>query len=265
MFNDPISYQGRSSADTSLLLLGQNDKLPTMPLPRLLVFDLDGTLVDSQIDLANSINATLTHFGKPELPSETIATYIGDGASTLVRRALAHAHLIHAEPDPHDDAFIAEALDWFIAYYKIHKLDYTFVYPGVLKSLETIRRLHPQLLMAVLTNKPVNPSRAICAHFGLNRFFFQNYGGNSFETKKPDPEGLLTLIREANALNPTAPLIQPQDTIMIGDSHVDIETARAAGTRSLGCTYGLSPSTLAAAHPDHTVDHASEWPQALGF
>jgi len=236
-----------------------------MPRPRLLVFDLDGTLVDSQIDLANSINATLTHFGKPQLPPDTIATYIGDGASTLVRRALAHAHLINAEPDPHDDAFIDQALAWFIAYYKIHKLDFTTVYPGVIESLASIRHRHPALPMAVLTNKPVMPSRAICEHFGLERFFFQNYGGNSFATKKPDPEGLLTLIREASAMHPSASPIQPAETVMIGDSHVDIETARAAGTRSLGCTYGLSPTTLAAASPDLTVDHAADWPTALGL
>lgn len=229
-------------------------KLPTMPPPRLLVFDLDGTLVDSQIDLANSINATLSHFGKPELDPGTIATYIGDGASTLVRRALAHSH---PEPDPHDDAFVNEALAWFIAYYKIHKLDFTTVYPGVLESLTNIRERHPGLPMAVLTNKPVMPSRAICKHFGLDRFFFQNYGGNSCKTKKPDPEGLLTLIREAN--------VQPNETVMIGDSHIDVETSRAAGTRSLGCTYGLSPTTLAAARPDRTVDRAADWPHALGL
>jgi phosphoglycolate phosphatase len=234
-----------------------------MPLPRLLVFDLDGTLVDSQIDLANSINATLTHYGKPELPPKTIATYIGDGASTLVRRALAHAHLIHSEPDPHDDAFIDEALAWFIAFYRIHKLDYTYVYPGVLEALTSIRGRHPALPMAVLTNKPIMPSRAICKHFGLDRFFFQIYGGNSFPTKKPDPEGLLALIHEASAL--ATPPIQPEEAVMIGDSHVDIATARACGARTLGCTFGLSPATLAAAAPDLSVDHATDWPTALGL
>ncbi len=236
-----------------------------MTAPRLLVFDLDGTLVDSQIDLANSINATLTHYGKPELPPATIANYIGDGASALVRRSLAHAHLIAEEPDPHDDAFVAEALDWFIAYYKIHKLDFTTVYPGVLEALAEIRSRHPNLPMAVLTNKPVHPSRAICAHLGLAPYFFQNYGGNSFATKKPDPEGLLRLIAEASALQPHDSPILPSETVMIGDSHVDIETARACGARSLGCTYGLSPATLAAAHPDATVDHASDWPTAMGL
>lgn len=236
-----------------------------MDATRLLIFDLDGTLVDSQIDLANAINATLARFGKPELPPSIIASYIGDGASILVRRALAHAHRILAEPDPHDDAFVDEALDWFIAYYKVHKLDFTTVYPGVLKSLATIRLRHPALPMAVLTNKPVLPSRAICRHFGLDRFFFEIYGGNSFATKKPDPEGLLALLREANALHRSAEPIRANETVMIGDSHVDIETARAAGARSLGCTYGLSPATLAASHPDATVRHAGDWPSALGL
>jgi phosphoglycolate phosphatase len=217
--------------------------------------------VDSQVDLANSINATLSHFGKPQLPLETISSYIGDGASTLVRRALAHAHLIQDEPDPHDDAFIEHALAWFIAYYKVHKLDFTYVYPGVVDALEQIRRRRPSLPMAVLTNKPVLPSRAICRHFGLDRFFFQNYGGNSFATKKPDPEGLLALIRKASGLAGGA--IAPHETVMIGDSHVDVETARAAGTRSLGCRYGLSPKTLEEAKPDAMVACASEWPKVL--
>lgn len=228
-----------------------------MTQPQLLVFDLDGTLIDSRIDLTNSVNATLAHFGKLTLAESTIASYIGDGAAALVRRALAHAHLIANQPDPHDDALVAEALDWFIAYYRIHKLDYTYVYPGVLESLTAIRDRHPSLPMAVLTNKPVHPSRAICKHFGLDRFFFANYGGNSFPTKKPHPEGLLTLIAAANAT--------PATTVMIGDSHVDVETARAAGARSLGCTFGLSPESLAATHPDLTVDQAADWPTALGL
>ncbi len=236
-----------------------------MPVLRLLVFDLDGTLVDSQIDLANSINATLEHFGKPALPSQTIATYIGDGAATLVRRSLDHAQRIAGRPDPHDDAFVDEALAWFIAYYRIHKVDFTYLYPGVMEALTTIRRHHPCLPMAVLTNKPVDPSRAICKYFGLDRFFFQIYGGNSFATKKPHPEGLLTLIREASQLNSDKPPIQPHEAVMIGDSHVDVETARAAGTLALGCVYGFSPASLTAAQPDLSVQHAIDWPRALGL
>ena len=227
------------------------------PAPRLLVFDLDGTLVDSRVDLTNSVNAMLRHFGKQELAEPTVASYIGDGASALVRRALAHAHLIADEPDPHDDDFVAEALDWFIAYYKVHKLDFTRPYPGVIEALEEIRALHPSLPMAVLTNKPVNPSRGICEALGLERFFFANYGGNSFATKKPDPEGLLKLVAEAG--------VSAAETVMIGDSHVDVETARAGGTRSLGCRYGLSPGSLEKAGPDGIVDAPSEWPEALGL
>src|SRR6185437_14369707 len=116
-------------------------------------------------------------------------------------------------------------------------------------SLEAIRAASPTLPMAVLTNKPVNPSRAICDHLGLSRFFFQNYGGNSFHTKKPDPHGLLTLISEAGAL--IGQPIAPTQTLMIGDSHVDILTARNAGARSIGCTFGLAPQSLATAEPNY--------------
>jgi phosphoglycolate phosphatase len=231
-----------------------------MPFPRLLIFDLDGTLIDSQIDLANAVNATLAHFAKPPLPIATIANYIGDGAATLVRRALNHEHIA-----PHDEATVANAVTVFLRHYHAHMVDHTTVYPGVLESLTNIRATHPSLPMAVLTNKPVIPSRLICTHFGLTPFLFQNYGGNSFPSKKPSPEGLLALMAEASALNPTQPPIQPSETVMIGDSHVDIETARAAGTRSLGCTYGLSPRTLAAAKPDLTVHQASDWPTVLGL
>jgi len=225
--------------------------------PRLLVFDLDGTLIDSRIDLTNSVNAMLKYFGKPVLAEPTVAAYIGDGAATLVRRALAHEHLIAEEDDPHDEAFVEQALTWFIAYYKVHKLDYTYVYPGVMEALTTIRERHSQLPMAVLTNKPVMPSRAICQALGLEQFFFANYGGNSFASKKPDPEGLLKLVAEAG--------VTASETVMIGDSHVDVETARNCGAASVGCTYGLSPESLKAARPDVSVDSADEWIAALNL
>ena len=231
--------------------------------PKLLVFDLDGTLIDSQIDLCNTVNAMLRHYGKPELDPHIIASYIGDGVVELVRRSLAHAHVIAEQPDPHDDAFVEQATHWFIAYYKIHKLDFTYVYPGVMDSLRLMRERHPALPMAILTNKPVMPSRAISAHFGFDTFCFKVYGGNSFATKKPDPEGLLKLIHEASTL--TGSPITCAETVMIGDSHVDIETARACGARSLGCLFGLSPDTVRASNPDTMVDSADEWPSALGL
>jgi len=225
--------------------------------PRLIVFDLDGTLIDSRKDLCNSVNAMLDHFGRPELPEEVIAGYIGDGASMLVRRALGDP-----EGDVHDEEFVAEALRFFLEYYKVHKLDYTYVYPGVMEALAAIRAARPETLMAVLTNKPVNPSRAICDHFGLSQYFFQNYGGNSFHTKKPDPHGLLALIAEASAKNGSA--VAPGETMMIGDTDIDVLTARAAGTRSVGCLFGLAPHSLEAARPDFLVDSPLEWMQVVG-
>lgn len=225
--------------------------------PRLIVFDLDGTLIDSRVDLCNSINAMLTHFGKPELPEAVIASYIGDGASMLVRRALGDP-----EGDVHDEEFVAEALAFFLDYYRVHKLDFTHVYPGVMEALAAIRAARPEVLMAVLTNKPVNPSRAICDHFGLSKYFFQNYGGNSFHTKKPDPHGLLELIAEASAI--AGSTVQPGETLMVGDSDIDVLTARNAGVRSVGCRFGLAPHSLESAEPDYLVDSANEWVEIAG-
>jgi phosphoglycolate phosphatase len=232
--------------------------MPLPPSPRLLVFDLDGTLIDSRTDLCNSVNATLAHFGKPELPEAVISSYIGDGASLLVRRAFGDP-----EGDIHDEEYVTEALTFFLDYYHIHKLDYTFLYPGVLESLKAIRAAHPEMLMAVLTNKPVNPSRDICAHFGLSHFFYQNYGGNSFHTKKPDPHGLQSLIAEASAIAGHA--ITPAETMMIGDTDIDVLTARNCGARSIGCTFGLKPHSLADAPPDHLAHSSTDWLQILGI
>src|SRR5271170_7481595 len=163
------------------------------PIPaesvRLIVFDLDGTLINSQKDLANSINAMLTQISRQPLPEEIIAAYIGDGAGMLVRRALG---------DPEDEHLVEDGLNRFLAYYREHKLDHTYVYPGVFDSLDALRFMpdgSPRAV-AVLTNKPIGPARAICDALGLSPYFFQIYGVNSFTTKKPDPEGFNTLIRE---------------------------------------------------------------------
>jgi len=226
------------------------------PPPRLIVFDLDGTLVDSRRDLCNSVNATLVHLGKPELPEAVIAGYIGDGVSMLVRRAIGDP-----EGDLHDQEYVTNAITFFLDFYRIHKLDYTYLYRGVVESLEAIRSTHPDILMAVLTNKPVNPSRAICDHFGLSRFFFQNYGGNSFHTKKPDPQGLQALIAEASNLVPRA--VAAAETLMVGDTDIDILTARNCGARSMGCTFGFKPHSLAAAGPDHLAHSPTDWLRVL--
>jgi len=224
------------------------------PIPaesvRLIVFDLDGTLINSQKDLANSINAMLTQLNRQPLPEEIIAAYIGDGAGMLVRRALG---------DPADEHLVEDGLNRFLACYREHKLDHTYVYPGVFESLEAMRSMPDDSprSMAVLTNKPIGPSRAICDALGLSPWFFQIYGGNSFATKKPDPEGLDTLIREAH--------VSPRETLMIGDSDVDVLTARRAGAWVIGCKFGLSSHTLENIPSDCLVDSPSEWVTALNL
>ena len=233
--------------------------------PRLLIFDLDGTLIDSTTDLCNSVNAMLEHLGKPTLPSAVIASYVGDGAAMLVRRALGDPNDL--DSPHHDERVLQNALNFFIHYYRQHKLDNTLLYPGVLDALQTIRTASPNILMAVLTNKPFRPSREICHELGIGDFFFQNYGGDSFPTKKPDPQGLLTLIAEANTIlaERSERLLQADEVVMIGDTDVDVLTGRSCGARTLGCAFGLSPHALAGAQPDALVDHASEWPAVLGL
>ncbi|QMV17339.1 HAD hydrolase-like protein [Granulicella sp. 5B5] len=226
-----------------------------MPAPRLLVFDLDGTLIDSSLDLCNSVNAALLQVGKPSLPNDLIASYIGDGAAMLVRRALGDPGDLDSLT--HNDALFQHTYANFIQHYRAHKLDNTRCYDGVLDTITTLRDRHPHLPMAVLTNKPVIPSREICVALGLAPFFFQNYGGNSFTTKKPDPLGLQTLVAEASQL--AGERISPEETVMIGDSDVDVLTAKRAGARSIGCLYGLAPHSLAAAQPDATAHAPQEW------
>jgi len=203
---------------------------------RLIVFDLDGTLIDSRADLTQSVNAMLLHLDRPELPEDVIGSYIGDGAGMLVRRALG---------DPDNDALVDEGVNYFLSYYREHKLDYTYAYPGVLPLLRALRQQIQPPLLAVLTNKPIGPARAICEALGLAEGMFRIYGGDSFHTKKPDPLGLETLLREAQA--------EPHHAVMIGDSDVDILTAQNVGTFSIGCSYGLSPHTLEIVPPDVLV------------
>ncbi|MGC2322276.1 MAG: HAD-IA family hydrolase [Terriglobales bacterium] len=220
------------------------------PIPaeqiRLLIFDLDGTLIDSQLDLAHAVNAMLRHFGRQELSQAAIANYIGDGAPMLVRRALG---------DPDDSRYMHEALDFFLQYYREHKLDNTTLYPGIREALEAVRwaenngsRLERKF--AVLSNKPVRPSAQILEGLGLRDMFVQVYGGNSFATKKPDPMGANALLQETGT--------PPEQAIIIGDSEIDVITARNAGTWSCGVNYGFRPDTLKVVPPDVIIDAPRE-------
>ena len=232
-------------------------ELRSLPVERLklLVFDLDGTLIDSAQDLCNSVNATLIHFGREPLEDATIAAMIGDGVLMLVRRAFGRANGPAADED-----LLGQAHAWFLVYYREHKLDFTYAYEGVLDALKALHELHdapgaPKRTMAVLTNKPVRPARGICEGLGLADYFLHIYGGDSFPLKKPDPLGLRSLMGETGAT--------PGETVMIGDSKVDVETARNAGAWSIGCAFGFGPQNLSDSPPDVLVDTAAEWTQAL--
>jgi len=229
------------------------------PIPaeqiKLIVFDLDGTLIDSARDLCNSVNAALEHMGRPHLPDHVIASFVGNGAPMLVRRSLAVENGV--APDEIHDEELATAYQFFLVHYREHKLDFTYAYDGVLESLGAVSVMPdgtPRSL-AVLTNKPVRPARAICEGLGMGVCFFRIYGGDSFPLKKPDPMGMRSIMLEAGA--------KPEETLMIGDSKVDVLTARNAGAWSLGCQFGFGPQNLMEEPPDVVVDSARDWAVAL--
>jgi phosphoglycolate phosphatase len=185
---------------------------------RALIFDLDGTLIDSKRDLIRSVNAMLRELRRGELAEETISGYIGHGAPQLVARAMGNGST---------DEERQRALQFFLSYYEEHKMDSTCAYPGVAETLEQLARMP----MAVLTNKPVRISVRILDELGLSQYFRAIYGGNSFETKKPDPLGARTILRELGAA--------PGEALLVGDSEVDVQTARNAGTLAAAVNYGF--------------------------
>lgn len=201
--------------------------------PELLVFDLDGTLVDSKLDLANSVNRALEEFAVPALPHETVYSSVGNGAMNLIRRALG----------PRREEMLPAVLAFFLDHYRRHLLDTTVPYPGVEEALD---RWHGRYRMAVLTNKPLDMTRTILEKLSLSRHFPEVRGGDSFPSKKPHPEGLLALVGAFGTV--------PSRTLMVGDSVNDVLAGRAAGTATCGVTYGLGADGFALHPPDFTVD-----------
>jgi phosphoglycolate phosphatase len=213
--------------------------------------------------LIHAVNAMLLHIGRPELGGDVIASYVGDGAPALVRRALGGLDVDNFDPDEADtdnakmdagndkDAVFRRALEYFLGYYRLHKLDHTTVYAGIPEVLSGLAQpangIHR--LMAVLSNKPVNPSRDIVQALGLADYFVRVYGGNSFPTKKPDPLGVRTILQETG--------IVADEALMIGDSSVDVLTGRNAGLWTCGVTYGFAPRTLDDVPPDVLIE--SPW------
>jgi|HubBroStandDraft_5_1064220.scaffolds.fasta_scaffold150270_1 phosphoglycolate phosphatase len=205
----------------------------------LVIFDLDGTLVDSKLDLVHSVNAARGLMNLPPISEQLVSSYVGNGAPVLMQRALG--------PEA-SEADVARGLEFFMTYYRAHMLDNTRMYPGVKEALDRLWDAGAQ--MAVLTNKPVRLSRLIVEGLGLKQHFFQVYGGNSFEQKKPDPIGIETLLGESG--------LARERTIMVGDSGVDIQTARNANVQACGVSYGFQPESFVQYPPDFVVDDLAE-------
>jgi phosphoglycolate phosphatase len=216
---------------------------PKLSSVRALIFDLDGTLIDSKQDLIHSVNAMLRELGRGELAEETISGYIGHGAPKLVARALG---------DGSTEAEQQRALQFFLSYYELHKMDTTCAYPGVAETLEKLASVP----MAVLTNKPVRISVRILDAMGLSKYFRAIYGGNSFETKKPDPLGARTILSELGA--------EPSEGLLVGDSEVDVQTARNAGTLAAAVNYGFGVHDREAYPADIYLERFSELVRLLG-
>lgn len=206
---------------------------------RALIFDLDGTLIDSKLDLIHSVNAMMSEMGREKLRDEVISSYIGHGAPMLVSRALGGV----AKEDE-----LARGLSYFLDYYEEHKLDNTCLYP---ETTETLSKLSEQkIAMAVLTNKPVKISVRILEALGAANYFQAIYGGNSFETKKPDPQGAKAILNELR--------VNAADAMMIGDSEVDIQTARNADMIATAVNYGFGVHDRAQHPADIYLDRMSD-------
>ncbi|HEX5474766.1 MAG TPA: HAD-IA family hydrolase [Vicinamibacterales bacterium] len=215
--------------------------------PSLIVFDLDGTLVDSRQDLADAANVLIREHGGSPLPVEAVAAMVGEGAAVLVRRALTAAGL-----EPHAPGAVAR----YLALYDERLLNHTMVYDGIPEALAA---LQPRATLAVLTNKPAEAARRVLAGLDIARAFRWVFGGDGPLPRKPDPAGLLELVRLSGA---TA-----VDTVMVGDSAVDLRTARAAGTRVCLARYGFGYRIDAAELTAHDLiaDAPADLPRTLGF
>jgi phosphoglycolate phosphatase len=209
----------------------------------ILVFDLDGTLIDSARDIADSVSELVESYGAPPIPMADVVTMVGEGAPMLVRRALAQSAL---DPSPR------EALERYMQIYDRRLMNHTVPYDGVIETLALSVRRGP---LAVLTNKPLGPSIGILEALGLRGYFTKVVGGDSEHGRKPDPRGLQSL----QALAPGDQLV------MIGDSPADWKAAEAAAVPFVFTRYGFGAPKFGATPPDTqlVIDHPRELIAAL--
>ena len=205
---------------------------------KLLIFDLDGTLIDSAPDLHTSINYTLKIFNKEEIDIDTVRRYIGDGAKMLVTRALSGGEDVYNEEE------VQRALKVFMDNYKKNSCNKTYLYDGVKETLEKLS--HKKV---IVTNKPYEFVEPILEKLGIKHFFEFWIGGDSLDEKKPSSKPLLYVCDKLN--------INPKNTVMIGDSKNDIFAAKNANIKSVGVTYGYEKN-IKNYKPDLIVNHFKE-------
>ena len=190
---------------------------------RLLIFDLDGTLIDSLPDLADATNLVRESRGLPQLEAAEVRKLVGQGARSLVERALPGATA--GEVD--------EALQIFLGYNLAHIADKTTVYPGVRETLEALQEVGAP--MCVLSNKNVALCREVLARLGLSGHFSHVFGADSFPFRKPSPEPIRALLRQFE--------VPARECLMVGDSVNDIAAGGGAGVVTVGCSYGYGEKT----------------------
>ena len=206
------------------------------------LFDLDGTLIDSAPDLADALDETMRRLGRPAYGEETVRRWIGNGATTLVARALSGSREI--DPDL-DAALLQEALELFMAAYRRRLCERTRLYPGVRETLDALTKR--ALPMAVVTNKPSAFVAPILEALAIARYFPFALGGDALPRKKPHPMPLLHACERLG--------VPPERTVMVGDSSNDILAAKAAGMRSVGVRWGYNyGEDIAAYTPDAVIE-----------
>jgi phosphoglycolate phosphatase len=217
------------------------------------IFDLDGTLVDSGLDIARSANFVRAHFGLPELAVATAQSYVGDGVSRLLLRTLGHDQPSGRFGDnglPVSESRLAEAMAVFRDHYATHLLDHTSLYSGTREVLAQLDHVP----LHVATNKPRDFTERILAALGLAGVFRRVVGGDEPMARKPDPAHLVLTLADLD--------IKPHQVVMVGDSPNDVNAAKAFGAISVGCTYGLvAPEVVAASKPDYLINSITALPE----
>lgn len=204
----------------------------------LIIFDLDGTLIDSAADLATAVNRMYAKLSLPAMPIDTIKSWVGNGSVKLVQRALA-AHGIE------DEAKVMATHEIFLVEYASCSTDATSAYDGVITGIKKLKSAGFRL--AICTNKPTRYLPGILAHFGWQDSFDAVLGGDALPTKKPNPAPLIHI---SNKLG-----VSPDDAIMVGDSKNDVLAGQAAGMMTLALSYGYNyGEPIAAMHPDAVFD-----------